>query len=259
MPRRRANPRVFILPTRDYLYHFRCFSAVGPLYVGRLQGGLVPPESRLGWNFIGPLHLPRCSHFHGRILSARVRLSPPRESPRDHFSDLYRLHSCGGGLLVVLCGVLAFKHLPTLLASDTMSSEKRSKGTVVGTSSTPLSSGAIPTRGIIFLVYAIAAVVLVFLTDRSLQQNLGLPFLNQALSWAILGTGCALVVSQTETEASTLISNLFLGVGGPYILMSVSYVVDPSTSFFIHLSSHFCRIDLNLCFSASSRCFCLSG
>lgn len=78
-------------------------------------------------------------------------------------------------------------------------------------------------RTIVFFSYAIVAVVLVFTTDRSLENKTGLPLVNQVGSWIILVSGTLLVISQTESDASTLITNLFLGVGGPYILMSISY------------------------------------
>jgi hypothetical protein len=60
-----------------------------------------------------------------------------------------------------------------------------------------------------------------YTTDVSLQNNYGLPIVNQYGSWAVLVVSIAMAL-YSESNLFDLLFTLFLGLGTPYIMFSVS-------------------------------------
>ncbi len=60
-----------------------------------------------------------------------------------------------------------------------------------------------------------------YTTDVSLQQNCGLPLINQYGSWAVLIVSIAMAL-YSESNLFDLLFTLFLCLGTPYVMFSVS-------------------------------------
>jgi hypothetical protein len=67
----------------------------------------------------------------------------------------------------------------------------------------------------------LTATVLTCVTETSLQRNEGLPALTQTGSWLVLGATLVTVL-YAEATLFDLLFTLFLCLGAPYVMLSVS-------------------------------------
>jgi phosphatidylinositol glycan class N len=117
-----------------------------------------------------------------------------------------------GGALITLMGIFSTsKDLKLFFASGTIGSDP----SIIS----PVPKSA---KHILQIACALAATVMTYTTDVSLQNNYGLPIVNQYGSWAVLVVSIAMAL-YSESNLFDLLFTLFLGLGTPYIMFSVSY------------------------------------
>lgn len=93
--------------------------------------------------------------------------------------------------------------------------------------------GKISNRQALQLLLIFVSTINVYLTEKSLKSNQGLPFINQATSWSVMIFSFIMLIAFPGKHYVDVLTNSFLSLVSPMILLSINFEVLFVTTFFV--------------------------